>query len=99
VSAIKRSSPQSEFGAYFASRLKEAEEQAISGLGMESQLLAINAEPVKRDLPVLAVWWEPGVSGKNLKRPALTGALAELESGDGSILMVAKLNIVVEAGH
>ncbi|MGH7867005.1 MAG: recombinase family protein, partial [Candidatus Dormibacteraceae bacterium] len=68
------------------------EEQAISGLGLAAQEKAIRADCKRRGLPLLVVHSDPGVSGKSLARPALTAALKALDAGNGSILMVAKLD-------
>jgi DNA invertase Pin-like site-specific DNA recombinase len=68
------------------------EEQALSGLGLAAQEQAIRAECDRRGLDLVAVHADAGVSGKSLARPALTAALAELDSGQGSVLMVAKLD-------
>ena len=68
------------------------EEQAISGLGMAAQENAIRAEAERRQLPVVALHRDPGVSAKDMNRPGLTDALADLEAGKGSVLVVAKLD-------
>ena len=60
------------------------EEQAISGLGLAAQEKAIKAECKRRGLPLAAVHTDAGLSGKTLVRPALTAALAALNSGAGS---------------
>jgi DNA invertase Pin-like site-specific DNA recombinase len=68
------------------------EEQAISGLGLEAQEKAIRDECQRRELPLLAIRTDAGVSGKSLARPALMTALGDLDEGRGSVLMVAKLD-------
>lgn len=65
------------------------EEQARSGLGLGAQRQVIQAEADRRG------WnldWatDDGYSAKDLKRPALAAALAELQAGDA--LVVAKLD-------
>ncbi len=75
------------------------EEQAISGLGLAAQEKAIRAECRRRGLPVVAVHTDAGLSGKTLTRPALTAALAALDSGAGSVLMVAKLDRLTRSVH
>ena len=71
----------------------------MSGLGLAAQEKAIRAECKRRGLPVVAVHTDPGLSGKTLTRPALTAALAELDSGAGSVLMVAKLDRLTRSVH
>jgi DNA invertase Pin-like site-specific DNA recombinase len=68
------------------------EEQAISGLGLDAQENAIRLECERRAIPLIATHTDAGASGKSLGRPALTAALADLDAGHGSILMVAKLD-------
>lgn len=68
------------------------EEQAISGLSLAAQEKAIRVECDRRGLALVAFHTDAGISAKNLDRPALTAALADLDSGRGSVLMVAKLD-------
>ncbi len=75
------------------------EEQAVSGLGLAAQEKAIRAECGRRGLPLVAVHTDAGVSGKTLTRPALTAALTALDSGAGSVLMVAKLDRLPRSVH
>jgi len=75
------------------------EEQAISGLGLAAQEKAIKAECRRRGLPLVSVHTDAGLSGKTLVRPALTAALAALDSGAGSVLMVAKLDRLTRSVH
>lgn len=76
------------------------EEQAVSGLGLVAQERAIRAECRRRSLPLVAVHTDAGISGKSLdRRPALTEALAALDSGAGSVLMVAKLDRLTRSVH
>lgn len=75
------------------------EEQAISGLGLAAQEKAIKAECKRRGLPLVAVHTDAGLSGKTLVRPALRAALAALDSGSGSVLMVAKLDRLTRSVH
>lgn len=75
------------------------EEQAVSGLGLAAQEDAILRECDRRGLPVVAVHTEAGISAKTLARPALTAALAALDAGEGSILMVAKLDRLTRSVH
>jgi len=68
------------------------EEQAGSGLGLGAQHTAITAECDRRGLQLLAIREDAGLSGKDLRRPALRHALDDLAAGQGSVLMVAKLD-------
>src|SRR4029077_15637065 len=56
------------------------------------QSQAIRTECERRGLPLLALLRDEGLSGKSLERPALTEALALVESGQASVLMVSKLD-------
>jgi len=50
------------------------------------------AEAQRRGLPLVAVHEDAGISGKSLARPGLTAALADLDAGQGTVLLVAKLD-------
>ncbi|MGH3807514.1 MAG: recombinase family protein [Pseudonocardiaceae bacterium] len=71
------------------------EEQAVSGLGLAAQRAAIETECARRDLKLLAVHTDAGLSGKSLSRPGLT----DLEAGRGTVLMVAKLDRLSRSVH
>ncbi len=75
------------------------EEQAVSGLGLAAQEQAIRAECDRRGLSLLAVHTDAGLSAKNLDRPALGAALAALDAGAGSVLVVAKLDRLTRSVH
>jgi DNA invertase Pin-like site-specific DNA recombinase len=68
------------------------EEQCVSGLGLAAQEVAIRNECERRGMDLVAIHTDAGLSGKTLTRPALTAALADLDDGRGSVLMVAKLD-------
>ncbi len=73
--------------------LPSTEEQAHSGLGLEAQRAAINAEVARRGWELVTVLTDAGASGKSLSgRPALAEALAMVRSGDADVLVVAKLD-------
>lgn len=74
-------------------------EQADSGLGLDAQRTAIEAECARRGLPLVAVVTDAGLSAKNLDRPALADALARLEAGDATVLMVSKLDRLTRSVH
>jgi DNA invertase Pin-like site-specific DNA recombinase len=75
------------------------DEQAVSGLGLAAQESAIRAECARRGLAVRAVYTDAGLSAKNLDRPALAQALAALDHGEASVLMVAKLDRLTRSVH
>lgn len=75
------------------------EEQASSGLGLAAQEEAIRRECSVRNLPIIAVYTDAGVSAKTLARPALSEALSNLDKGNGSVLMVAKLDRLTRSVH
>lgn len=76
------------------------DEQVLSGAGLTAQLDAIVAEATRRVLPVLSIHSDEGLSGKSLaRRPALTAALADLDDGRGTILMVSKLDRLSRSVH
>jgi DNA invertase Pin-like site-specific DNA recombinase len=68
-------------------------EQADSGLGLAAQRAAITAECSRRGWALDGVYEDAGASGKGLAgRPQLARALARLDGGDASTLVVAKLD-------
>lgn len=75
------------------------DEQAVSGLGLGAQRAAIEAEAVRRGLPIVAWHTDAGISGKSLDRPGLTAALADLDAGKGSVLVVSKLDRLSRSVH
>ncbi|HWR46800.1 MAG TPA: recombinase family protein [Pseudonocardiaceae bacterium] len=75
------------------------EEQAVSGLGLAVQRTAIATECARRGMELLVVHIDAGISGKNLVRPGLTAALADLDAGRGAVLMVAKLDRLSRSVH
>ena len=75
------------------------DEQAVSGLGLTAQRQAIEAEAQRRGLPLVAVHEDAGISGKSLARPGLTDALADLDAGRGTVLIVSKLDRLSRSVH
>lgn len=75
------------------------EEQAISGLGLIAQEDAIRRECTRRNVVLIAIYSDAGVSGKTLSRPALDMAMDDLENGSGNVLMVAKLDRLTRSVH
>jgi DNA invertase Pin-like site-specific DNA recombinase len=67
------------------------DEQAVSGLGLAAQRAAIEAECARRGWSLVAIH-EDALSGKNLDRPGMTAALAAVESGAASTIVVGKLD-------
>jgi DNA invertase Pin-like site-specific DNA recombinase len=47
----------------------------------------------------LAMHTDAGISGKSLVRPALIAALEDLDTGNGNVLMVAKLDRLTRSVH
>jgi DNA invertase Pin-like site-specific DNA recombinase len=69
------------------------DEQAESGAGLEAQRQAIRAECERRGWELVAIHEDAGVSGKSLRRrPALAAALAAVESGKATAIIVSKLD-------
>ncbi len=75
------------------------EEQANSGLGLAAQEAAIRAECDRRGVPLVALHTDAGVTGKSLARPGLSEALAALDRGEGSVLVVSKLDRLTRSVH
>ena len=68
------------------------DEQADSGLGLDAQRAAIEAETARRGWELHGVYTDTA-SGKTLsRRPGLEDALAKLDRGDADALVVAKLD-------
>ena len=69
------------------------DEQADSGAGLAAQRAAIEAEAARRGWQLVAIHEDAGASGKSLNgRSGLTAALAAIEAGEASGLVVAKLD-------
>lgn len=69
------------------------EEQADSGAGLEAQRAAITLEARRRGFELVAIYEDAGASGKALTgRPGLARALAAVDKGEASALIVAKLD-------
>lgn len=69
------------------------DEQADSGAGLAAQRAAIASEAARRVWSLAAVHEDAGASGKSLVgRPGLQAALAAVERGEASALVVAKLD-------
>jgi DNA invertase Pin-like site-specific DNA recombinase len=69
------------------------EEQANSGLGLAAQRTAIRNECNHRGWTVLAIHEDAGASGKSVaRRPGLSAALEDVESGQAAGIVVAKLD-------
>jgi DNA invertase Pin-like site-specific DNA recombinase len=69
-----------------------SEEQADSRAGLEAQRAAILRECERRGWEIVEVIEDAGFSAKDLKRPGVRAALAELERGRADGLVVAKLD-------
>lgn len=68
------------------------EEQAGSGLGLADQRQVITAEVTRRGWDDVQYVADEGFSAKSLARPGITAALADLEAGRASTLVVSKLD-------
>lgn len=88
----KKKSPDSgDFPSVAAYLRVSTEDQARSGLGLDAQRADIERAAAQRGWEV--VWYvDEAQSAKNLNRPALTSALANLQAGSHSALVVAKLD-------
>jgi len=75
------------------------DEQATSGLGLDAQRAAIEAECTRRGVTLVALLTDAGLSAKSLDRPALADALARLDRGEGAALMVSKLDRLTRSVH
>ena len=68
------------------------EQQADEGVSLDAQHTKLQAYAVAMDLELVAVFEDAGRSAKSLARPGLQAALASLEHGSASGLLVAKLD-------
>ena len=68
------------------------EEQAEEGVGLDAQREAITAEAERRGWDLIATVEDRGYSAKNLKRPGIQTALAELKGGEANALVTAKVD-------
>jgi DNA invertase Pin-like site-specific DNA recombinase len=69
-----------------------SEEQALSGLGLADQRATIQRAAECRDWTDLRLIADEGYSARNLDRPGIADALAQLASGLAGTLVVAKLD-------
>jgi DNA invertase Pin-like site-specific DNA recombinase len=67
-------------------------DQAESGLGLETQQEAIEAECERRGWDLVRVFRDEGFSAATLKRPALQEALELLKGGGADLLVTSKLD-------
>lgn len=68
------------------------EQQAGEGVSLDAQRKRLHAYAVAMDLDLVAVFEDAGLSAKSLARPGLQAALAALEDGKASGLLVVKLD-------
>lgn len=68
------------------------DEQAASGLGLDAQRATLAQALKAREWRHVAELADEGLSGKDMRRPALTQALAMLDRGEADALVVAKLD-------
>lgn len=69
-----------------------SEEQALSGLGLADQRATIQRTADARSWSDLCFIGDEGYSAKNLDRPGIADALAQLATGEAGTLVVAKLD-------
>lgn len=68
------------------------EEQAGSGLGLDAQRAAIQAECDRRGWTLVDIIEDAGVSAKTMSRPGMVRALEALARGDAGGMILAKLD-------
>jgi site-specific DNA recombinase len=68
------------------------EEQADEGFSIEGQADKLRAYAAFRDLGEVLVIVDPGLSGKNLKRPGLQQVMAAVEAGHVSNILIWRLD-------
>ncbi len=68
------------------------DKQAEHGVSLDAQRAKVEAYASLYDLELVAVLVDAGVSAKTLDRPALSEALALLDSGEADALLVVKLD-------
>lgn len=68
-------------------------EQVESGAGLDAQRTALTAEAERQGF-ALEIVTDAGLSGKDMRRPALIEALRQLDSGEADVLIAAKLDRV-----
>lgn len=68
------------------------EQQADGGVSLEAQREKVRAYALAMDLVLVDVIVDAGFSAKSLERPGLRSALARLEAGDATALLVVKLD-------
>jgi DNA invertase Pin-like site-specific DNA recombinase len=68
------------------------EEQRISGLGLADQRGVIDQAAARQGWSDVEFISDAGYSAKNLSRPGIADALAQLARGEASVLVVAKLD-------
>lgn len=68
------------------------EQQAGEGVSLDAQRAKLHAYALAMDLELVAVFEDAGLSAKTLARPGLQAALAMLEDGKASGLLVVKLD-------
>jgi len=68
------------------------EQQAGEGVSLDAQRVKLQAYAVAMDLELVAVFEDAGLSAKSLERRGLKRALAMLEDGEATGLLVVKLD-------
>jgi DNA invertase Pin-like site-specific DNA recombinase len=68
------------------------EQQADGGVSLDAQREKLRAYAIAMDLRLLDIFEDAGLSAKSLQRPGLQCALARLDQGDASGLLITKLD-------
>lgn len=68
-------------------------DQVESGAGLDAQRAALEAEAARQGF-ILEIVTDAGLSGKDMRRPALVDALERLDRGDAEVLIAHKLDRV-----
>jgi len=63
------------------------EEQARSGLSLEAQLERLRSYCIARDWKIYKEYTDPGLSGRNIRRPAYKQMLEDIKKWDGLLVM------------
>jgi DNA invertase Pin-like site-specific DNA recombinase len=88
----RRPAPTAASTVVIAYRRVSTEEQGVSGAGLGAQRQALETEALRRGWTEVEWIEDAGFSGKNLKRPGIQAALAQLARGEAGALVVSKLD-------
>ncbi len=96
MNAPRRRSRTAPAGSVIAYIRVSTDDQAATGVGLEAQRAAIEAEADRRGWTVVGWYADEGISGgKSVEcRPGLAAAIEAIEDAEAAILMVAKTDRV-----